>query len=111
MSLNAEKLLVKERSDIPDHCHSSELRVFEALHRRGVAMAFADILSWECHQRMQIDIASALGPASEPEQADVAAGLEADRQVFMYRIRIKRLPDNTLDLDSKIFEALHTHMK
>ena len=37
--------MVKEKSDIPDQFHSSELQAFEALCRRGVVMDFADILS------------------------------------------------------------------
>jgi len=39
--------------------------------------------------------------------------LKADRQVFMYLIRtgaqLKRLSDNSLDLDQKIFEALQSY--
>ena len=39
--------------------------------------------------------------------------LKADRQVFMYLIRIgaqlKRLPDNQLDLDSQLFQALQSY--
>ena len=39
--------------------------------------------------------------------------LKADRQVFMYLIRVgtqlKRLPDNTLDLDVKLQEALQSY--
>ena len=60
ISLDSEKLIVKERSEVPDQFHSSELpdqfhsskpQAFEILRRRGVALAFADILSWECHER------------------------------------------------------------
>jgi hypothetical protein len=51
ISLDTEKLVVKEKSDIPDQFHSSRLQAFEALRRRGVAMDFADILSWESHER------------------------------------------------------------
>ena len=51
LSLDTEKLVVKEKSDIPDQYHSSELQACEALRRRGVAMDFADILSWESHER------------------------------------------------------------
>ena len=45
LSLDTEKLIVREKSDVPDQYHSSELQAFEALRRRGVAMDFADILS------------------------------------------------------------------
>ena len=40
ISLHSEKLVVKERSEVPDQFHSSELQAFEALRRRGVAFSF-----------------------------------------------------------------------
>ena len=45
LSLDTEKLIVREKSDVPDQYRSSELQAFEALRRRGVALDFADILS------------------------------------------------------------------
>ena len=46
LSLDSEKLIIKEKSDVPDQYHSSELQAFEALRRRGIAMCFADMISW-----------------------------------------------------------------
>ena len=115
LSLDAEKLLIKERSDIPDQYHSSELQAFEALRRRGIAMAFADVMSWECHERYLQQLTShlRLDPPQNYNRPTLQQVLKADRQVFMYLIRVgaqlKRLPDNTLDLDSKIFEALQSY--
>ena len=51
LTLDAEKLIIKEKADVPDQYHSSELQAFEALRRRGVAMAFADMLTWDSHER------------------------------------------------------------
>lgn len=45
ISLDSEKLVVREKNDVPDQFHSSELQACEALRRRGVALAFADMIS------------------------------------------------------------------
>jgi hypothetical protein len=68
-SLDSEKLVVKERSEIPDQFHSSELQAFEALRRRGVAMTFSDMISWDCH--------AMLGPSIHPENIR-PGGLQAE---------------------------------
>ena len=51
ITLDAEKLVIREKADTPDQFYSSELQAFEALRRRGVALAFADMMSWEAHER------------------------------------------------------------
>ena len=115
LSLDSEKLIVKERADVPDQFHSSELQAFEALRRRGIAMAFADMLSWECHERYLQQLTSHLrmDPPQNYIRPSLQQVLKADRQVFMYLIRVgaqlKRLPDNTLDLDQKLFQALQSY--
>jgi hypothetical protein len=115
LSLDTEKLVVKEKSDIPDQYHSSELQAFEALRRRGVAMDFADILSWESHERYLQQLTSHLcmDPPQNYSRPTLQKIFKADRQVFMYLIRVgvqlKRLPNNTLDMDTKLFEALHSY--
>lgn len=115
LSLDSEKLIVKERADVPDQYHSSELQAFEALRRRGIAMAFADILTWECHERYLQQLTSHLRMDAPQNyvRPSLQQILKADRQVFMYLIRVgaqlKRLPDNTLDLDQKLFQALQSY--
>ena len=115
LSLDSEKLIVKERSDIPDQYHSSELQAFEALRRRGVAMSFADMISWESHERYLQQLTShlRLDPPQNYSRPTLQQVLKADRQVFLYLIRVgaqlKRLPDNTLDLDVKLLKALQSY--
>ena len=115
LSLDSEKLIVKERSDIPDQYHSSELQAFEALRRRGVAMSFADMISWESHERYLQQLTShlRLDPPQNYSRPTLQQVLKADQQVFLYLIRVgaqlKRLPDNTLDLDVKLLEALQSY--
>ena len=115
LSLDSEKLIIKEKSDVPDQYHSSELQAFEALRRRGIAMCFADMISWEAHERYLQQLTSHLraDPPQNYLRPTLQQVLKADRQVFLYLVRIgvdlKRLPNNTLDLDTKIFEALHSY--
>eukprot|EP00435_Cladocopium_sp_Y103_P051904 s873_g16.t1 len=115
ISLDSEKLIVREKSDVPDQFHASELTAFEALRRRGVAYAFADVLSWECHERYLQQLTSHLriDPPQGYNRSTLQQILKADRQVFLHLIRVgvnmKRLPDNSLDMDSKLFDALQSY--
>ena len=114
-TLDAEKLAVKEHSDIPDQFHSSELQAFEALRRRGVAMAFADLISWECHERCLQQLTSHLRADPPPNyiRPTLPQVPKADQQVFLYLIRVgvdlKRQPDNSLVLDNMIFTPLQSY--
>lgn len=115
ISLDAEKLTVKERTDIPDQFHGSELQAFEALRRRGVAMAFADLVSWETHEKYLQQLTSHLRNDPPPNYArpSLPQLLKADRQVFLYLIRagvdLKRTATGQLELDQKLLTALESY--
>ena len=115
ISLDSEKLVVREKADVPDQFHSSELQAFEALRRRGVAMTFADLISWECHERYLQQLTGHLRSEPPPNymRPTLPQVLKADRQVFLYLIRagvdLKRQPDDSLLLDSMIFTALQSY--
>ena len=100
---------------MPDQAHGSELQAIEALGRRGIALDFADILSWECRERYLQQLTSHLRMEPPPNynKLTIPQILKADRQVFLYLIRVgvqvKRLPDNSLDMDKRIFEALQSY--
>lgn len=102
VSLDAEKLTVREKSDLPDQAHGSELQAIEALRRRGSALHFADIVSWERRERNLQQLTSHLGMEPPPNynKPTIPQILKADRQMFLYLIRVgvqlKRLPDNSL---------------
>ena len=82
LSLDSEKLIVKEKSDVPDQYPASELQPFEALRRRGVAM----VLSWESHERYLQQLTSHLraDPLQNYLRPTLQQVLKADRQVFRY---------------------------
>jgi hypothetical protein len=115
ITLDAEKLVIREKADTPDQFYSSELQAFEALRRRGVALAFADMMSWEAHERYLQQLTSHLRTEPPPNfmRPSLPQVLKADRQVFLYLIRtgvdLKRQVNNTLELDEKIFVALQAY--
>ena len=84
LTLDAEKLVIKEKADTPDQFYSSELQAFEALRRRGVALAFADMMSWEAHERYLQQLTSHLRTEPPPNfmRPSLPQVLKADRQVF-----------------------------
>ena len=45
------KLSIKDKQDLPDQVASHEMQVYEALRRRGVALDFANLLTWQVHER------------------------------------------------------------
>ena len=51
IQLDTDHLVVKEKSDTPDQVAATEMQIYEALRRRGVAYAFADLLEWTVHER------------------------------------------------------------
>lgn len=115
LSLDSEKLTVKEKTDVPDQFHGSELQAFEALRRRGAALAFADIVSWEVHERYLQQLTSHLrvDPPPNYSRPTLPQLLKADRQVFLYLIRtgveLKRLANGLLDMDDKLIKALESY--
>lgn len=115
LALDAEKLTIREKSDVPDQFHGSELQAIEALRRRGAAMAFADIISWEQREKYLQQLTSHLrtDPPPNYSRPTLPQLLKADRQVFLYLIRtgveLKRLPSGLLDMDEKIMRALESY--
>ena len=51
IQLDTDHLVVREKSDTPDQVAATEMQIYEALHRRDIAYAFADLLEWTVHER------------------------------------------------------------
>lgn len=115
LSLDTEKLVVKEESKTPDQSSTSEMQVFEALRRRGLALAFCDSMSWQHHERyLQLLFGHLRHEAPEGYvKPSLQQLLKADRQVFMIMIRndvsVRRSPADILEMDDAIFIALRDY--
>ena len=115
LSIDTDKLLVKSEQSVPDQQVSTEMQVFEALRRRGIALAFTDSLSWEVHERYLQRLFQHLRNDA-PEgytKTTLQQVLRADREVFMHMIQrdvsMRRSPDNTLAMDTAILEAVSSY--
>ena len=78
-------------------------------------MTFPDLRSWESYERYLQQLTSHLRAEPPPNymRPTLPQILKADRQVFLYLIRVgvdlKRQPDNTLLLDSMMLTALQSY--
>ena len=101
--IETDKLLAKSEQAVPDQPVSAEMQVFEALRRRGIALAFTDSLTCEVHgrylqrlfQHMRNDAAEGYAKTTLQQV------LRADR-VFLHMIQrdvsMRRPPDNILPI-------------
>ncbi len=78
-------------------------------------MACVDIISWEVHERYLQKLFSHLrmDPPESFAKVTIQQVMRAGRQVFMFMIKedvnLRRLPDNTLQMDTMIMEALKSY--
>ena len=113
IELDSDKLLVKEKSDVPDCVAHTELQTFEALRRRGIALAFADVVSWESHEAYLMALFANLqkSPPQNYVKPTLQQVLRADRAVFTKLIQdetpVRRAADGTLPLDTALIAALN----
>jgi len=49
ISIDSDRLTIKEKQDLPDQ--TGKMQVFEAMRRRGIALDFANLLTWQVHER------------------------------------------------------------
>ena len=115
LSLDPDKLLVKEENKVPDQTATSELQVLEALKRRGIAFDCCDCMSWNAHERYLQCLFGHL--RSEPPEGfsrpTLQQVLRADRQAFLVMIRqdtsVRRDAFNTLPMDTDLMAALQSY--
>ena len=115
LSIDTDKLLVKSEQSVPDQQVATEMQVFEALRRRGIALAFTDSMSWEVHERYLQRIFQHLRNEA-PEgysKTSLQQVLRADREVFLHMVQrdvsVRRAADNTLPMDTAIMTAVSSY--
>lgn len=115
VQLDSDKLTIKESKTIPDQFAGTEMLVHEALRRRGIAYAFADVISWQVHERYLQALFSHLRnePPAGYAKPTLQQILKADRQTFMKLIQndvpIRRDPSNNLALDTELMNMFASY--
>ena len=104
-----------ELVDVRDQSGNTELQVYDALRRRGLALQFADICTYITHDRHLTELFGHLHRVPPPGYArcTLAQMLRADRAVFQHLVdngvQVGRLPDGTQEIDGKLIKALHSY--
>ena len=84
IQLDTHHLVVKEKSDTPDQVAATEMQIYEALRRRGIAYAFSDLLEWTVHERYISQLFGHLreDPPQGYMKTSIQQLLRADRAVW-----------------------------
>ena len=115
LRVDAEKLTIKEDQHLPDQTASTEMQVFEALRRRGVAPAFADLLWWQVHEMYLSMLFSHLRKDAPVgfNKVTLQQVLRADRAAWTKLIEIshpiRRTATGELPLDTALIRALESY--
>lgn len=112
--LDSGHLVVKEKSDTPDQWALTEMQIYEALRRRGLANAFADMMEWTVHERYISQLFQHLrkDPPQGYMKTSIQQLLRAVRAVWTKivedNVPVARDMAGLRPLDTAVPEALHS---
>lgn len=115
LALEAERLVIKEASSVPDEAAHSALQVLEALKRRGLGYVFADSVTWRAYDRYLHTLFAHLhrDPPKGFARCSVSQLVAADKMVFQVMIekgvKPKRSTGGDCAMDTELLEALHSY--
>ena len=115
LELASDNLVIKEQQQVPDMTATSALQVQEALVRRGLAMTFADMVTYQDYSRYITMLFSHLHrePPAGYSRCSVSQLIAADKAVFQrlleQDIKPKRSPDGECALDAELMKALESY--
>ena len=115
LELEADKLIIKEKQEIPSETASSALQVKEALERRGIGLVFADLVSHAAYTRYLGSLFGHLHREPPPgySRCSVSQLVAAEKTVWSRLledgIRPKRASDGSLLLDTALIRALESY--
>lgn len=116
VELEAEKLVIKEKHNVPDEQAHSALQVKEALQRRGVGLVFAEIVTYASYSKYLTNLFAHMHREPPPGYSRCALGqiIAADKRVWTQLVedgvKVKRDSSTaTFPLDTKLTEALENY--
>ena len=115
LSIDSDKLTIKEKQDLPDQTATGEMQVFEALRRRGIALDFANLLTWQVHERYLARLFGHLrkDPVEGYCKVSLQQMLRADRDAWTRIIEagcaIRRDAAGALPLDTELIRSLESY--
>ena len=114
IELEANNLVVREQQDSTEAPMFAAMQVHEALRRRGLALAFSGVMSWNCHEKYLAKLFAHLHREPPPGymRTTVAQIVEADKLAWHKLIEDNTKPRKstagTLALDTALASALES---
>ena len=112
LRIEANSLSVKESKSVPDEDVGTAYKLQQCLRRRAIGYEFANLISFECHERYIDKLMRRLNaePPANYQATTMSQVLKADRQVWVFLAQnipdIRPLPDGTKPLDKGLDDAL-----
>ena len=115
LELEADRLIIKEKQEIPTEAASSALQVKEALERRGIGLVFADVVTHAAYTKYLGSLFAHLHREPPPgySRCSVSQLVSAEKAVWSRLleegVKPKRAADGSLPLDTALIKALESY--
>ena len=115
VEIDSDKLVIREKSDVPDEAAHSALQVKEALERRGIGLVFADLVTYTNYSKYLTALFAHMhrDPPSGYARTSVSQIVSADRAVWSKMledgIRPRRDQAGDLPLDRSLMKSLESY--
>jgi hypothetical protein len=115
VEIESDRLIIKERHEVPDETAHSALQVKEALERRGIGLVFADMITYSSYSKYLTALFAHMhrDPPSGYARTSVSQLISADKAVWSKLledgIKPRRDQAGVLALDSQLMKALESY--
>ena len=115
VEIDADRLIAKDKSEVPDEAAHSALQVKEALERRGVGLVFADLVTFTTYSKYLAALFAHMHRDPHPGYArtSVSQIVAADKAVWAKLleegVKPRRDSDGTLPVDVGLMKALESY--
>ena len=115
VEIDSDKLIVREKNEVPDETAQSALQVKEALERRGIGLVFADLVTYTAYSKYLTSLFAHMHRDPPPGygRTSVSQIVNADKAVWGKLledgVRPRREAGGELPLDKQLMKALESY--
>ena len=115
VEIDSDKLIVREKNEVPDETAHSALQVKEALERRGIGLVFADLVTYTSYSKYLTALFAHMHRDPPPGygRTSVSQIVNADKAVWAKLledgIRPRREANGEFPLDKHLMKALESY--
>ena len=115
VEIDSDRLIVREKNEVPDEAAHSALQVKEAMERRGIGLVFADMFTYTTYSKYLTALFAHMHRDPHPGYArtSVSQIVSADKAVWAKLledgVRPRRDPAGVLPLDLHLMKALESY--